>query len=161
MSGNKQNLKIRFKNTAPHKVYYDLYINNKKVKKNRAFENLEGVCIELVEYNVFASSYWWFWSTILTIISLGSFAIWEDVKNVQRHITLTLANIQSNIIDLAIQNDENHLNVIGAEIAKKESCEITNDIITKHAKAAKKIVVAAMMAILLIILLVTFLHLYP
>lgn len=95
---------------------------------------MEGVCIELVEYNVFTSKYWWFLSVILAIISLGSVSIWDDVRNVQRHITLTLANIQSNVIDLSIQNDEDNLNVIGAEIVKKESCEINNDFITKRAK---------------------------
>lgn len=160
MGSDKQMYKIRFKNIAPHKIYYNLYINNKKVKKNSAFENLEGVCIELVEYNVFTSKYWWFLSVILAIISLGSVSIWDDVRNVQRHITLTLANIQFNVIELSIQNDENNLNIIGAEILKKESFEITNDFITKRAKTAKKIVVLAMISVLLIIaaaLLITFL----
>lgn len=62
-----------------------------------------------------------------------------------------MANIQSNVIDLSIQNDEDNLNVIGAEILKKESFEITNDFITKRAKTAKKIVVLAMISVLLII----------
>lgn len=99
-------------------------------------------------------------SVILAIISLGSVSIWDDVRNVQRHITLTLANIQSNVIDLSIQNDEDNLNVIGAEIVKKESCEINNDFITKRTKAAKIIVVMTMISVLLIIaaaLLITFL----
>lgn len=160
MSSDKQMYKIRFKNIAPHKVYYNLYINNRKVKKNSTFENLEGVCIELVEYNVFTSKYWWFLSVIMAIISLGSVSIWDDVRNVQRHITLTLANIQSNYIDLSIQNDENNLYVNGAEIVKKESCEINNDFIIKRAKSAKIIVVTAMISVLLIIaaaLLITFL----
>lgn len=152
--------KIRFKNIAPHNVYYNLYINNRKVKKNSAFENLEGICIELVEYNVFTSKYWWFLSVILAIISLGSVSIWDDVRNVQRHITLTLANIQSNFIELSIQNDKNNLYINGAEIVKKESCEIKNDLITKREKSSKIIVVATMISVLLIIasaLLITFL----
>lgn len=160
MSGDKQMYKIRFKNITPHKIYYNLFINNKKVKKICTFDNLEGVCIELVEYNVFTSKYWWFLSVIVAIISLGSVSIWDDVRNVQRHITLTLVNIQSNFIDLSIQNDENNLNIIGAEILKKESFEITNDLITKRANAAKIIVVATMISVLLIIataLLITFL----
>lgn len=90
MSGNKQMYKIRFKNISPYKVYYNIYINNKKVKKNRVFEDMEGICIELIEYNAFASKYWWFLSTILAIISFGGITIWEDVKSVQRHIMLTL-----------------------------------------------------------------------
>lgn len=160
MSSDKQMYKIRFKNIAPHKVYYNLYINNRKVKKNSTFGNLEGVCIELVEYNVFTSKYWWFLSVIMAIISLGSVSIWDDVRNVQRHITLTLANIQSNFIDLSIQNDENNLYVNGAEIVKKESYEINNDFIIKRAKSSKLIVVATMISVLLIIaaaLLITFL----
>lgn len=160
MSGNKQMYKIRFKNISPYKVYYNIYINNKKVKKNRVFEDMEGICIELIEYNAFASKYWWFLSTILAIISFGGITLWEDVKSVQRHITLTLSNIQSNVIDLAIQNDENNLKIIGAEIVKMESCEIANNFITKRAKAAKKIVLVTMISVLLIIagaLLVTFL----
>lgn len=160
MSSDKQMYKIRFKNIAPHKIYYNLYINNRKVKKNSTFGNLEGVCIELVEYNVFTSKYWWFLSVIMAIISLGSVSIWDDVRNVQRHITLTLANIQSNFIDLSIQNDENNLYVNGAEIVKKESCEINNDFIIKRAKSSKLIVVATMISVLLIIaaaLLITFL----
>lgn len=71
-----------------------------------------------------------------------------------------MANIQSNVIDLSIQNDEDNLNVIGAEIVKKESCEINNDFIAKRAKAAKIIVVMTMISVLLIIaaaLLITFL----
>lgn len=134
MSSDKEMYNIRFKNIAPHKIYYNIFINNKKVKKNSVFENLEGVNIELVESNVFTSKYWWFLSVILAIVSLGSVSIWDDVRNVQRHITLTLANIHSNFIDLSIQNDENNLYVNGAEIVKKESCEIKNDLITKRVK---------------------------
>lgn len=160
MSSDKEMYKIRFKNIAPHKIYYNIFINNKKVKKNSVFENLEGVNIELVESNVFTSKYWWFLSVILAIISLGSVSIWDDVRNLQRHITLTLANIHSNFIDLSIQNDENNLYVNGAEIVKKESCEIKNDLITKRVKSSKIIIVAAMISVLLIIaaaLLITFL----
>lgn len=148
--------KINLIHKKPYGIFYDLFIDHKKVNVKKEIEIQENSTIYLVERNIVLSKFWWFWFIIDFIARIfGSDMLLDECKDTQKIIPIKLTGKIADKIDIIITENSQDVLITGQkdfEIGQELEKDCPQ--VKKRVKNYKLIIVLSMLTLLLIMALI-------